>query len=323
MNRRHKMESKLGNGGGTICAVGLGGRIPAKALPFLLKAMEDRNNLDAFVQAAFLFPLPEALKALENAEAKGLKQRLRATCFDDGSKEVGKFDSILEPRPYISILQAQVRLYFEAGLFGKSSDTIIEMLRLCPGDNMAQRTWHGSMLLSAGRTVDTLSFVKQWLAHNRRQTPPRDCLSSEHKQALLKRGDGSMLRTAALACFRLWGHCPVDRQCLRLAARANPTILTKILAKIDKLVWPTASYPDFHNDPRGFNSPEGARDYLWLTQNLCMDPVKALLKSCSNVNCDTIEQGVTQFKQCAACKEVRAPIGARDSPLTSSTGGVL
>jgi hypothetical protein len=44
---------------------------PAKALPFLLKAMEDGNNLDAFIQAAFLFPLPEALKALENAEAKG------------------------------------------------------------------------------------------------------------------------------------------------------------------------------------------------------------------------------------------------------------
>lgn len=61
--------------------MGLGGRIPAKALPFLLKAMEDGNNLDAFVQAAFLFPLPEALKALENAEAKGrsegLKQRFR------------------------------------------------------------------------------------------------------------------------------------------------------------------------------------------------------------------------------------------------------
>ncbi|KAG1749288.1 hypothetical protein EDB19DRAFT_1681840 [Suillus lakei] len=311
MNRRHGMESKLGVGGGTVSLEAQNNldraedlcrrRKPEKALPFLLKAMEDGNNLDAF--------------ALENAEAKGregLKQLLGATCFDDGSKEVGKFYSILETRPYMRVLQAQVRLYFEASQFGKSSDTMIEMLRLCPGDNMAQRTWHGSMLLSAGRTAEALSFVKQWLAHNRRQTPPRggtifqtpssDCLSSEHEQALLKRGDGSMLHTAALACFRLWGDCPVARQYLRLAACANPVILTKILAKLDK---PRS----LNNNPRGFNSPEEAQDYLWLTQNLWMDPVvwewanndmdakKALLKSCSNVNCNVVEQSVTQFKR--------------------------
>jgi hypothetical protein len=106
--------------------------------------MEDGNNLDAFVQAAFLFPLPEALKALENAEAKGefapshenigygynpsfragrggLKQRFGMDCFDDGSKEVGMFYSILETRPYMRVLQSQVRLYFEDGQFGKSA----------------------------------------------------------------------------------------------------------------------------------------------------------------------------------------------------------
>src|SRR5882757_6141594 len=146
MHRRHGMESKLGVGGGAViskeaqqkygfCAFHLmlltnceprsldraedlcRRRKPRKALPFLLKAMEDGNNLDAFVQAAFLFPLPEALKALENAEAKGgfaygnvdyefnplfwagregLKQRFGMDCFNDGSKEVGKFYSILE-----------------------------------------------------------------------------------------------------------------------------------------------------------------------------------------------------------------------------------
>ncbi|KAG2359636.1 hypothetical protein BDR07DRAFT_1336519 [Suillus spraguei] len=332
MNRRHGMESKLGVGGGTVSIEAQRNldraedlcrrKKPRKALPFLLKAMEDGNNLDAFIQAAYLFPLPEALKVLENAEAKGkegLKRLLGATCFDDGSKEVGKYHSILETRPYMRVLQAQVRLYFEAGMFGKSSDTMIEMLRLCPGDNTSQRTWLGSMLISAGRTAEALSFVKQWTAHNRRQTPSRggtifqapssDCLSSEHEQALSKRCDGSMLHTAALACFKLWGDCPVARQYLRLAARANPVILTKILAKIDK---PRS----LNHNPRGFNSPEEAQDYLWLTQNLWMDPVvwewanndmdakKALLKSCSNVNCDAVEQNVTQFKRCAACKEV-------------------
>jgi hypothetical protein len=48
---------------------------------------------------------------------------------------------------------------------------------------------------------------------------------------------------------------------------------------------------------------------VWKWANDDVDAKKSLLKSCSNVNCGAVEQNVTQFKRCAACKEVRAPIG--------------
>jgi len=40
-------------------------------VPYLLKAMEDPNNLDADIQAAFLQHRPEGLKILEAAKARG------------------------------------------------------------------------------------------------------------------------------------------------------------------------------------------------------------------------------------------------------------
>lgn len=46
---------------------------PNQAVPYLMKAMEDSNNLDAFVQCAFLCPtLHESVECLETGIKKGL-----------------------------------------------------------------------------------------------------------------------------------------------------------------------------------------------------------------------------------------------------------
>jgi len=44
---------------------------PKLAVPYLLKAIQDDNNLDAFIQAAFLLHVEGALEALEAAELRG------------------------------------------------------------------------------------------------------------------------------------------------------------------------------------------------------------------------------------------------------------
>ena len=44
---------------------------PKLAVPYLLKAIQDDNNLDAFIQAAFLLHIEGALEALEAAELRG------------------------------------------------------------------------------------------------------------------------------------------------------------------------------------------------------------------------------------------------------------
>jgi hypothetical protein len=50
-----------------------------------------------------------------------LQQRLGKDCFNNDSQQVGNFWSILETRPYMRVLQALVRLYFEEGRFEESA----------------------------------------------------------------------------------------------------------------------------------------------------------------------------------------------------------
>jgi len=69
-------------------------------------------------------------------------------------------------------------------------------------------------------------------------------------------------------------------------------------------------------DPREFNGPEEAHDYLWLSQDPWMEPAvwnwanenpeakQAVLKTCSRPGCSITETTVTQFKRCAACRQV-------------------
>ena len=69
-------------------------------------------------------------------------------------------------------------------------------------------------------------------------------------------------------------------------------------------------------DPRQHNGPEDAQDYLWLAQDLWMEPsvwewannnqdVKdALLQTCNKEGCSNREIKVAEFKRCAACHKV-------------------
>lgn len=119
------------------------------------------------------------------------------------------------------------------------------MLRLCPGDNMGQRDWLGSVLLKANRTADALSFAQAWLHLPKGEhtplrggctfEPPSQApLSAEFIESNKKWGPGAILYTAALASYKLWGDCEVARQYLRVAASANPYILVRILARVEQ-----------------------------------------------------------------------------------------
>ncbi|GBE79251.1 hypothetical protein SCP_0204480 [Sparassis crispa] len=332
MNRRVGAESFLGVGGGTVSKESQKNlekaedlcrkRKPEKALPFLLKAMEDGNNLDAAVQMAFLMPnLNVSVKVLEGAEEHGrkhLQRSLGPKCFEDGSDHVGNFWGILETRPYMRVLQALVRLYFENKQFDKSANTIIEMLRLCPGDNMGQREWLPSVLLKVGRAADTLSFVQFWLEDSDDRSSPRGgcefvapsraAMDAARVESLSKWCMGAMAYSGALAAYTLWGDCLLARQYLRIGAKVNPHVLMKILGKVEQ---PRS----LNMDARTFNGPEQAHDYLWLTQDLWMEPcvwawadgdaeAKAcVLRKCSRPDCGRLEERVAEFKRCGGCKE--------------------
>ncbi|KAI0773887.1 hypothetical protein C8Q74DRAFT_1199891 [Fomes fomentarius] len=333
MDKRVGAESFMGIGGGTVSQESVNNlkiaedlcrrRKPEQALPYLYKALDqDPDNLDAVVQMAFLMPTMKAgLNLLEDAAARGranLQRSLGPNCFDDDSEQIGYFWRILETRPYMRVLQAIVRLAFEVKDYSKSANTMIEMLRLCPGDNLGQRYWLGSVLLKAGRTAEAMSFAHVWLHLPRHvDWPPRGgCafeppvnapLSSEFIES--KKKWGSLLYTAALASYKLWGDCQVARQYLRIAASANPYVLVKILANVDQP-------KSLNNLPRSPNGPEDAHDYLWLTQDLWMsshvwnwvnndaEAKSYILKTCARQGCNTREVRAAEFKRCGGCKEV-------------------
>ncbi|KAF7341828.1 hypothetical protein MSAN_02038000 [Mycena sanguinolenta] len=301
---------------------------PNDAVPFLTIAMKDGNNFDAEIQMAYLSPdLLFSIEMLESAEKRAralLLNRLGEDCFDDGGPCVGRFwdASLLPTRPYMRVLQALVRMCFETKQCEKGARTIIEMLRLSPGDNLNQRWWLGPMLIRTGRFADALSFCQLWIKLSGSSSipirggtvfkPPSDkLLVPETEAKYAKIAPCAMVHNAALAAFKLWGRCPQASQLLRIAARTNPDILAKIIGRRAR----PGEYRRVKVGAGDFNGPNEAHDYLWVAQDLWMapdvwdwvneDPAgAAILKSCSRPECDVKEAEATQFKRCAACRAV-------------------
>lgn len=221
------------------------------------------------------------------------------------------------------------------------SNTILEMLRLCPGDNAGQRTWLGSNLIRINRIADALFFAQIWTSPQASEgtilpqggtvfeTPSKQLWSDDVEESLSKFGTTAILYTAALASFKLFGNCPQSCQYLRTAARANPHVLVKILGKKTRpglssclnTTNPQLTHRTAHLNDNPFvpNGPEEARDYLWLTQDLWMetdvwawvndnDDIKAVvLKECCSSLCNVQETKATQFKRCSECHLVNPP----------------
>ncbi|KAI0786330.1 hypothetical protein C8Q75DRAFT_794060 [Abortiporus biennis] len=326
MNRRTGPESFLGIAGGKVSAESqrnldiaedlCARRRPKEAVPYLVKAMEDDANTDAWIQAAFLAPdLDTSCEMLRDAREKNLKKWLGTDCFEDGN-------NVIDTRPYMRVLQALVRLSFQNHLYEESAQVIIEMLRLSPNDNMGQRYWLGSILIRIGRYEDAFSFSQNWLdpqvLRSGEPTPRGGCVFSkplspkplsQSRIDSMKYARAEFTYNSAFAAFKIWGDCELARQYLILSAKLSPNVLLKILARVD----PPKS---LNMSARPMNGPQDANDYLWLTQDAWMaedvwnwansaEEVKMLiLKGCTNSSCSNKETRVGEFKRCSACHEV-------------------
>ncbi|KAJ6620500.1 hypothetical protein B0H10DRAFT_2021817 [Mycena sp. CBHHK59/15] len=285
---------------------------PNDAVPFLHIALEDKNNFDAEIQMAYLSPdLHFSVRVLEVSERRAralLKQHLGADCFDDDGPCVGQFGVILLTRPYMRVLQALARMCYETKQYEKA-------VPLC------QRFWLGPLLLRVARPADALSFCQTWLhigevggappprGGTLFAAPSRTLLAPEHEERFARAAASDLAHTAALAAFRLWGPCAQAAQYLRIGVRTNPAILVKVIGR--------RARPESGNmNPRGFNGPEEAHDYLWIAQDLWEEPdvwswiqedstvSEEVLKGCSRPECSAEETKATQFKRCAACRQV-------------------
>ncbi|KAJ7902225.1 hypothetical protein B0H13DRAFT_1621620 [Mycena leptocephala] len=338
MDKRFGAEAKLRIGGGGVVSEESQRNLQIAedlyrngkhddAVPHLLTALEDRNNFDADIQLAYLIPdLWLSVQLLEFAEQRArtlLISRLGPDCFDDNGPCVGKFgdSALLLTRPYMRVLQGLIRMCVDAKQYEKAICTIIETLRLNPIDELYQRWWLAPLLIRTGRFADALFFCQSWIPHEMDRSvgrpisggttfrAPSDKLlppGTEEKYAL--RAPCEMMHTAALAAFRLWGRSPQTAQLLRIAARRNPGILARIMAR--------RARPTDGKQHAAMNGPDVAHDYLWAVQDLWMAPdvwnwvnedavVRALiLKVCGRPECTAQETEATQFKRCSGCQLV-------------------
>jgi len=208
-------------------------RKPREALPYLDKALRaDPYNLDAYIQLAFLAPdFNSSVEILLTAEKKGRRKLIEICgprCFDDNGEQVGRFWNLIQTRPYMRVLQALVRFYVEKKDFPKAADTSIEMLRLCPPDNLGARYWLSTVLIKADRLKDALYFCQVWCDPSRPDIISRGgCNFEEPSRAQLSGRVMSTVATshstkaslydAALATFKLWGDCELAKEYLLLA----------------------------------------------------------------------------------------------------------
>ncbi|THH33773.1 hypothetical protein EUX98_g385 [Antrodiella citrinella] len=332
MNKRTGGEGISGLGGGIVSEASrkfleigedlCSKRKPNEALPYLDKALKaDPYNLDAYISLAFLAPdFDASVEVLLRAEQKGRTKLIEICgprCFSDGGEQVGKFWNLIHTRPYMRVLQALVRMYVEKKNFTKAADTSIEMLRLCPPDNLGARYWLSTILVKANRAKDALYFCQLWYDPNSPDIlplggctfaePSKAQLSGRTMQQISKSSTkASFLYDAALAAFKLWGACELASEYLLLAVRLNPIVLVKVLAKVQQ-------QKTLNSAPREMNGAEDANDYLWLGQDLWMSPevwnwasnqklaVNVLLKQCERHGCGNREKTVAEFKRCAGC----------------------
>ena len=115
-------------------------------------------------------------------------------------------------------------------------DMMINMLRLCPSDNLGKRMILPAILVLADRPEQALSFAQGWIeneeAHPDGSTPPsKTPLTPAFIGRQRKWGCAEHYYSAALAAFRLWGDCEIARQYLHMGARLNPAVLRKVLAQ--------------------------------------------------------------------------------------------
>ncbi|KAJ6545081.1 hypothetical protein DFH09DRAFT_659271 [Mycena vulgaris] len=324
------MEGFMGIGGGTVSKESeanlkrgqelLEKKKPDEALPFLLKAMEDPNNLDACSSIAMMLPQEAAIEFLKQGELKGrahLHRVLSPDCFEL-TCEYGapRFWGILETRPYMRLLGTLARAYVNEKRWDEAVATNIEILRICHSDNMGQRAWMGALLLHSGRPADALYFTQRWLECD--ETPPgsgidfgpprRAPLTAAQLQQVNRFTDLQMIYSAALAAFTLDGDSELARQYLHVAAQF-PMVLIKVLGRFKERVDLDA------HATRGKNGAEDARDHLWLAQDLWMqdavwnwvdkDPVvrEHVLRECSDPTCKKKEERIGQWQKCAGCKK--------------------
>lgn len=120
----------------------------------------DHQAQDRPAHKAGCVAIKKKRSTVEDEEQK--LRRLPGNIFDEGA---GHFWGIHETRPYMRARYAFVEALIKVGTYDAielAYENLIDMLRLCRGDNMGVRDVIPSLLLRLGRDQECYDFVKWW-----------------------------------------------------------------------------------------------------------------------------------------------------------------
>ncbi|TGZ81316.1 hypothetical protein EX30DRAFT_364003 [Ascodesmis nigricans] len=280
-----------------------------------LRAALTKPNLPASTR------LPIFLKALPLAETA--IQRVYGTTYRQNPAIHGHFWRLTESQGYIRLLLELVTVANDAKDYKVALSTAQTILEANHGDNNGIRDRIPLFLLHLNRPLEALNFCLSWLdtAHDgydslrycpkggfgdlkrykKTDFDPTKPLQTAKVQNL---GHASLIFSAALSAYRVFGDCTLSKSWLREAHNANSHV-------IPILVLPSSDWPKKTNqNPRGLGSEPEARDYVFFAGDLwegeprqwVVDVAKEVeRRECARRECRKVEPEKGRYKMCGGC----------------------
>ncbi|KAI5799892.1 hypothetical protein EDC01DRAFT_777085 [Geopyxis carbonaria] len=263
-----------------------------------------------------LAAVPEADKAIQRLYGEN--------CFEPEAEVYGHFWRLVETRGYVRLLLDTVFTAADAQKYDTAVEFAKRVLQMNHGDNNGIRDRVPLFMLHLNRPLDALNFCLSWLdtAHDTYDSA-RYCPSGgfadltrytkedfDPTQPLPTKvqnlGHASLIFTAALSVFQLFGECVLSTSWLREGHKANAHVVEQLLAPQSS--WPTGT----NQSPRGLGSEPEALDYIFYSRSLWEDEAvmkwvrgtadEVAKRECSARECRKVESARGEYKMCAGCR---------------------
>lgn len=230
----------------------------------------------------------------------------------------------MDTQGYIRLLLELVTVAAEAEDYATALEAARTILEANHGDNNGIRDRIPLFLLHLDQPLEALNFCLSWLdtAHedydSTRYCPkggfgdlerykkedfiPEKPLQTAKVQNL---GHASLIFSAALAAWKVFGNCVLSKSWLREAHNANSHVIPILVKPAEE--WPRKT----NTNPRGLGSEPEAKDYVYFAGGLWEGEPRSWVvdvareverRECARRECRKVESRKGEWKMCGGCE---------------------